>query len=89
MKPSKKYEQIRRISSDIIGKQKRIIRLDERGEQGRLDAGRVAIEATCLLGEYRRTTSALYRESEERDDPTIGNLESKEEKLLIDYAKSE
>jgi len=84
-----KYEQIRRISSDIIEGRKSIIRLDERGEEGRIYAGGTAIEATCILGEYRRAASALYRESEEKRDPTIGNLESKEEQLLTNYAKVE
>jgi hypothetical protein len=62
--------------------------LDERGEEGRLYGGQTAIEATCILGEYRKTAPGLYQESESRDDPTIGNLAEREEKLLTNYAKS-
>jgi predicted nucleic acid-binding protein len=85
---NKMYEHIRRISSDIRAGRKRIIRLDERGEKGRIFAGQTAIEATCILGEYRQSNPELYRESEQREDPTVGNLESKEERLLTKYAKS-
>lgn len=85
----KDYEQIRRTAHDIIEGRKSIIRLDERGEKGCLSADKTAVESTCYLGESRRTTPALYEESEMKEDPAIGNLEAKEEKLLTDYAKSE
>jgi len=77
------YEQIRRRAQDIIEGRKRIIRLDERGEKGRLLGGKVAIEATCILGECRRATPTLYQESEQRDDPTVGNLERKSEPARV------
>jgi len=76
------YERIRRTTEDIIEGRKRIVRLDEQGEKGRILAGKTTVESSCILGECKRTNPSLFRDAKQKyGDGLI------EEQLLADYAK--
>jgi len=79
---SNEYERIRRTAEDIIEGRKRIVRLDERGEQGRLLAGKTTVESSCIMGECKRANPSLFRDSKQKYGAGLI-----EEQLLTDYAK--
>jgi hypothetical protein len=72
------YEYIERTSKEIEQGYKRILRLPESAEKGRILGGRNAIEASLAVG---------IAETTDRTEPDVDTIRKQQETILEEYAK--